>query len=179
VRSPPRPDVVQFPGWGNLSVTGFHRVRGVRLVVGEHDQALPRGVVAPGTGVVRVAELVVRGVEEPSEHHRVWHAGELPLRVPLRSGGRQLTGGAVVRLVVGGGGGVPSRWDAAAGTALAHHCLNAGGMRHCGATQAEGEPRPGNRTPPVGAVAVSLAIASCCEVTRAARRRSVHACRER
>jgi hypothetical protein len=66
----------------------------------------------------------------------------------------------------------------AAGTALARHRVNAGGMHHCGVAQAEGGPRPGNRAPPVGAVAVSLAITSRYEATRAARRCSVHACRE-
>jgi hypothetical protein len=53
------------------------------LVVDDHDEALKRGVVAPGTGVVGVAELVVCGIEEPLEHHRVRHAGEVPLRVPM------------------------------------------------------------------------------------------------
>jgi hypothetical protein len=72
----------------------------------------------------------------------------------------------------------------AAGTALARRHIGASGrgVRHCGTTQAVREPRPRNRTPPpppVGVVAVSLAIASCCEATRAARRRSICACRER
>jgi hypothetical protein len=84
----------------------------------------------------------------------------------------------MVRLVVGGGGGVPSRWDAAAGTALARYRVDAGSVRYCGAVQAEGEARPGNRTPPAGVVVVSLAITSRCEATRAARQRSVRACRE-
>jgi hypothetical protein len=39
---------------------------------------------------------------------------------------------------------------------------------HCGSAQAEGEPRPGNHTPPVGAVVVSSAIASRCVATRVA-----------
>jgi hypothetical protein len=67
------------------------------------------------------------------------------------------------------------------GAALARYRVDAGGMRHCGAVQAEGEPWPGNRTPPplVGAVVVSLAIVLRCEVTRAAHRRSVCAFRER
>jgi hypothetical protein len=149
VRSAPHPGAVQFPGRGNLSVVGFRRVRGVHLVVGEHDEALPRGVVAPGAGVVGVAEPVVCGVEKPLEHHWVRHAGEVPLRVPVRSGGWQLAGGAVVRLVVGGGGEVPSRRYVAARTALARRHIGAGGrgVRHRGASQAEGEPRPGNRTP--------------------------------
>jgi hypothetical protein len=48
---------------------GTCRVGGVCWVVGDHDAAFPRGVVAPDAGVVGVAELVVRGVEEPLEHH--------------------------------------------------------------------------------------------------------------
>jgi hypothetical protein len=68
---------------GDLSVASFRRVRGVCLVVGDHDEALPRGVVAPDAGVVGVAEPVVRGVEEPLEHHRVQYAVEVPLRVPV------------------------------------------------------------------------------------------------
>jgi hypothetical protein len=66
---------------GDLSVANFRRVRGVCLVVGDHDEALPRGVVAPDVGVVGVAEPVVRGVEEPLEHHRFQYAVEVPLRV--------------------------------------------------------------------------------------------------
>jgi hypothetical protein len=53
---------------GNLSVAGFCNVRGIRLVVGKHDEALLRGVVAPGAGVVGVAEPVVHDIEEPPEH---------------------------------------------------------------------------------------------------------------
>jgi hypothetical protein len=68
-----------------------------------------------------------RGVEESLERHRVRHAGEVPLRVPVRSGGWQLAGGAVVRLVVGGGGEVPSRGGVATGTALACRHIGAGG----------------------------------------------------
>jgi hypothetical protein len=124
---------------GNLFVAGFRRVRGVCLVAGEHDEALSCGVVAPGAGVVGVAEPVVRDVEEPLEHHWVRHAIEVPLRVPVRSGGWQLAGGAVLRLMVGGGSGVPSRWDAAAGMALARYRVDVGGVRHCGAAQAVGD----------------------------------------
>jgi hypothetical protein len=80
---------------GNLSVAGFCHVRGVRLIVGKHDEALPRGVVAPGAGVVR-------GVEKPPEHHWFRYAGEVPLRVPVRGGGWQLAGRTVGRLVIGG-----------------------------------------------------------------------------
>jgi hypothetical protein len=48
---------------GNLSVTGFCRVSGIRLIVGDHDATLPRGVVAPGAGVIGVVEPVVHGVK--------------------------------------------------------------------------------------------------------------------
>jgi hypothetical protein len=135
---------------GNLSVASFRCICGVCLVVGEHDAALPRGVIAPSAGVVGAAKPVVRSVEEPLEHHWVRHAEEVPLRVPVRSGGWQFAGGAVVRLVVGGGGEVPSRRGVAAGTALARCHIGVGGrsVRHRGAVQAEGESRPGNRTSP-------------------------------
>jgi hypothetical protein len=82
VRSAPRPGVVQFPGSEGL-LCRRPCVRAIRLVVDDHLEALTRGVVAPGAGVVRVAELVVCGVEEPLEHHRIQHAGEVPLRVPV------------------------------------------------------------------------------------------------
>jgi hypothetical protein len=42
-----------------------------------------------------------------------------------------------------------------------------------------GKHGPETERSPVGAVAVSPVVASCCEATRAARRRSVRACRER
>jgi hypothetical protein len=42
--------------------------------------------------VVGVAEPVVRGVEEPLEHHWIRYAGEVLLRVPGRSRGGQLAG---------------------------------------------------------------------------------------
>jgi hypothetical protein len=38
------------------------------------------GIVATDAGGVRAAELVVRDVEEPLEHHWVRHTGEIPLR---------------------------------------------------------------------------------------------------
>jgi hypothetical protein len=91
----PQPGVDQFPARGNLSVASFCRISGVRLIVGDHDATLPRGVVAPSTGVIGVAEPVVRGVKEPPEHHWVGYTGEIPLRIPVRSGGWQLAGGAL------------------------------------------------------------------------------------
>jgi hypothetical protein len=72
-----------LPGSGGFFVASPRRVRAVRLVVNDHHKALTRGVVAPGAGVVGVSEPVVRDIEEPLEHHRVRHAGEVPLRVPM------------------------------------------------------------------------------------------------
>jgi hypothetical protein len=42
----------------------------------------------------------------------------------------------MARLVVGGGGGVPNRWDAVAETALARHRVDARDVRHGGTAQA-------------------------------------------
>jgi hypothetical protein len=56
------------------------------VIVGDHDAALPHGVVAPGAGVIGVAEPVVCGIKEPPEHHWVGYTGEIPLRIPVRSG---------------------------------------------------------------------------------------------
>jgi hypothetical protein len=135
---------------GNLSVAGFCRVRGVCLVVGEHDEALPHGIVASGAGVVGVAKPVVRGIEEPSEYHWVRHAGEVPLRVPVRGGGWQLTGGAVGRLVVGGGARVPDGRNVAARANPASRRVGVGegDVRRRGAAQTDGEARPRDRTFP-------------------------------
>jgi hypothetical protein len=66
----PSPGVVQFPGSRGLLHRQPRRVRAIRLVIDDHNEALTRGVVAPGTGVVGVTEPVVRGVEESLEHHR-------------------------------------------------------------------------------------------------------------
>jgi hypothetical protein len=120
------------------------------LVVGEYDEALPRGVVAPGAGVVGVAEPVVRGVKKPPEHHWVRHAGEVPLRVPVRGGRWQFAGVAVGRLIVGGGAGVPNRWSMADRTGPARRCVGVGGgdVRRCGAAQADGVPQSRNRALP-------------------------------
>jgi hypothetical protein len=166
---------------GDLSVASFCRIRDVCPVVGHHDEALSRGVIAPDAEVVGVTEPVVRGIEEPLEHHRVRHAGEVPLRVPVRNGGWQLAGGAVVGLVVGGGGKVPGRRDVAARTApraatsvLADEAYAIAALRmprgNCGSRTARS---------PTGAVAISPVVTSRCEATRAARRCSIRACRER
>jgi hypothetical protein len=76
------------PGWsgsrveGDFSVASSCRVHAVRVVVDDHNEALMHGVVAPGAGVVGVVEPVIRGIEEPLEHHRFRHAGEVPHRIP-------------------------------------------------------------------------------------------------
>jgi hypothetical protein len=165
---------------GVLPIASSCRVRAIRLVV-DHDEALPRGVIIPGAGVVGVVEPVVCGVKEPLEHHRVRYAGEVPLCVPVRSGGWQLAGGAVVGLVVGGGGEVSSRQEVGGGMSFAHRHVRAGGrsVRHRGVAHAMGELRFGNRTHPAGAVAISPVVASHCEATHAARRHSIRACAER
>jgi hypothetical protein len=108
----------QTPGFGGFSVARPRRVHAVGLVVDDHHKALARGVLAPGAGVVGAAKPVVRGIEESLEHHWVWHAGEVPLRVPMRGGEWQLAGGAVVGLVVGGGDEVPYRQEVVAGKVL-------------------------------------------------------------
>jgi hypothetical protein len=143
-RSVPHRGAVQFPGRGNLSVAGFCRVRVVCLVVSEYDEALPRGVVGPDAGVVGVAELVVRGIKKPPEHHWVGHAGEVPLRVPVRGGRWQLAGGAVRRLVIGRSAGVPDRWNMADRTSPVRRRVSVGrgDVRRRGAAQTDGEAWP-------------------------------------
>jgi hypothetical protein len=130
-------------------------------------------VVAPDAGVIRVAEPVVRDVGEPLEHHRVRHTGEVPLRVPVRSGWWQLTGGAVVGLVVGGGW-RPGRSSYAATSVMADEAYTITALRmlwgKCGS---------GTMRSPAGAVAISPVGASRCKATRTAQRRSICACRER
>jgi hypothetical protein len=151
-RSAPGPGVIRFLGLGGFSVASPRHVRSVRLVVDDHHEALTRGVVAPGAGVVGVAERVVRDVEEPLEHHRVRHAGEVPFCVPMRSGRWQLAGGAVVGLVVGGGDEVPGRQEVVARKVLVRHHIGAGRRGICrrGIAHPVGESRLGNRALPPG-----------------------------
>jgi hypothetical protein len=129
--------------WGNLSVVGLYCVCGIRLIVSDHDAALLCGVVAPGAGVIGVAEPVVRGVEEPLEHHWVGDTGKVPLRVSVRSGGLQLVGGALGRLVAGGGARIPCGQDMAARVSPACRSVGVGGgnIRRCSAAQTDGEAR--------------------------------------
>jgi hypothetical protein len=150
-RSAPGPGVVQFPGFGGL-LHRPRRVHAVRLVVDDHNKALACGIIAPDAGVVGVAEPVVRSIEEPLEYHRVRHAGEVPLRVPVRSGGWQLAGGAVVGLIIGGGDEVPGRQEVVAREVLV--CLHIGaggrGIRLCSVAHAVEELRLGDRALPRG-----------------------------
>jgi hypothetical protein len=68
-RSAPGSVVRWLPSSGGLLRRQPLRVRAVGLVVDDHHEALTCRVVASGAGVVGVAEPVVRGVEEPLEHH--------------------------------------------------------------------------------------------------------------
>jgi hypothetical protein len=90
------------PSSGVFFIASPHRVRPVDQVANADHEALACGIVAFDAGGVGVAESVVRGVEEPLEHHRVWHAGEIPFRVPVRGRGGQFSVGAMLRLVVSG-----------------------------------------------------------------------------
>jgi hypothetical protein len=165
---------------GGLSVARSCRACAVDLVTDGDHEAAPCGVIATDARGVEVAELVVRGVEEPLEHHWVWYAGEVPLCVPMRGGGWQLASGAMVGLVVGGSDEVPDRQEVVPGRSsyvampvladeayvVATLCIP-WGNRGFGITRS-----------PVGAIAVSLAGASRCEATRAARCHSIRAWRE-
>jgi hypothetical protein len=91
------------PAWTegrrDFPVSGAHRASGIGWVVGDDSVALPRGVVAPGAGVVGAAEPVVRSVKETPEHDWVRHAGEVPFCIAVAVGGRQRVEGAQRRLV--------------------------------------------------------------------------------
>jgi hypothetical protein len=177
----PQPCAVQSPSRGNFYVAGSCRVSGVRLIIGDHDATQPRGVVAPGAGVVGVAEPVVHGIEVQPEHYWVGYTGEIPLLIPMRSGGRQLVGGALGRLVAGGGARVPSDRDMAAGVSPARCRVGVGGgdVRRRAPCRPMGKRGPETEHSPAGATVVSPEGALCCEATRAACRRSDRACRER
>jgi hypothetical protein len=175
------PGVFQFSDRGNLSVARFCRISGIRLIVGDHDATLPRGDVAPDTGVVGVAEPVVRGVKEPPEHYWVGHTGKSH---------------SVYSCEVVGGSLPAEPWDdsspaealgsLAVGTWRPGRTLRVAVLVLTEATYAVAAPRRpmGKRGPETerslaGAAIVSLEGTSRCEATRAARRRSVRACRER
>jgi hypothetical protein len=59
----------------------------VNHVADSAHEALTFGTVASCAGGVRVAEPVVYNVKEPLEDYRIRHAGEIPLRVPVRGHG--------------------------------------------------------------------------------------------
>jgi hypothetical protein len=89
-------------------------------------------------------------VEEPPEHHWVWHAGEVPLRISMRSGGWQLVGGALGRLVTGGGARIPGNQDVTARGNPAQRRVGVGVGDICrrGAAQTDREARSGDRALP-------------------------------
>jgi hypothetical protein len=53
------------------------------MFIDDDHEALVCRIVASDDGVIGAAEPVVCGVEEPLEHHRVRHAGEVPLGIPM------------------------------------------------------------------------------------------------
>jgi hypothetical protein len=75
------------PSPGVFSFASPCRIRPAGHVADAAHEALSYGTVASGAGGVGVAEPVVRSVEEPLEHDRIWHTGEIPLRIPVRGRG--------------------------------------------------------------------------------------------
>jgi hypothetical protein len=59
------------PGSGRVSGAYSRLVCAVGMFVDDDHEALMCSVVASDIGVVEAAELVVRSVKEPLEHHRV------------------------------------------------------------------------------------------------------------
>jgi hypothetical protein len=112
---------------GRVSVASPCPIRVVDLVIDNNHEALACWVIASGTGVIGASEQVVRGVEEPLEHHWVRYAAEVPLSIPVQCCGRQLAGRAVIRLVVGGGDEIPERQQVVARKVLVHRHISAGG----------------------------------------------------
>jgi hypothetical protein len=135
------------------------------------------GVIATGAGGVGAAEPVVCGVKKPLEHHWVRYTREVPLRVPVRGrGGSSLAepwydSSLVVAMRLR----TASRWwsgrsSYAAVSVLADKAYTVVALRIPWGNRGSGTARSS-----VGVAAVSLADASRCEATRAARRRSIHA----
>jgi hypothetical protein len=85
------------------------------------------------------------------------------------------------RIRVGGGDEVPGRRKVVAKKVLVRRHIGAGGrgIRHRSVAHAVGDCGSGTACSPVGAAVVASVGASRCEVTRAARHRSILACRER
>jgi hypothetical protein len=84
------------PGLGCVLVAGPCPVRVVGLVIDHNHEALACWVVASFVGVVGVTKRVVHGVEKPLEHHWVRYAGEVPLGIPVKGCGWQLTSWVVI-----------------------------------------------------------------------------------
>jgi hypothetical protein len=112
---------------GCISIDGPCPILAVGMVIDNNHEALMCWVVASSAGVVGVVEPVVRGVKEPPEHHWVRYAGEVPLGIPVRGCGRQLTGRAVIRLVVGGGDEVPDRQQVVTWKVFVRRYVSTGG----------------------------------------------------
>jgi hypothetical protein len=70
-------------GFGGFSVAGPCHARPADQVADGDHEALARGVVASGAGVVGATQPVVRDIEELLEHHWVRHAREIPFCVPV------------------------------------------------------------------------------------------------
>jgi hypothetical protein len=112
---------------GRVSVASPCPIRVVDLVIDNNHEALACWVIASRAGVIGASEPVVRGVEEPLEHHWVRYTGEVPLDIPVRCCGRQLAGRAVIRFVVGGGNEVPERQQVVSRKVLVRRHISAGG----------------------------------------------------
>jgi hypothetical protein len=153
-----------IPGSGrNFPVAGFHRVHGARRVVGVYHEALPRGIIAPGTGVITGS-----GTSEKS--HSAY-----PCEVAGESSSAEPGDDSSPAEVLG---------------SLTAEVRRAGGAPHAAApveatyaVVATRRPRghcvPETEHSPVGAAVVSLVGAPRCDAARAACRRSVRAFRER
>jgi hypothetical protein len=53
------------------------------VFVDDDHEALECRVIAPDARVIRTAKPVVSSIEESSEHHGVWYAGEVPLGITV------------------------------------------------------------------------------------------------
>jgi hypothetical protein len=71
---------------GRVSIT--RSVHAVGMFVSDDHKTFARGVIALDARVIVIAELVVRGVEEPLEHYKVRYTREVPLGVAMRGRGR-------------------------------------------------------------------------------------------
>jgi hypothetical protein len=164
-------------------VVSFRRVRGVCLVVGKHDEAFPRGVVAPGARVVGAAKLVVRGSRNrwnitgfgtPEKSHSSYScevAGGSSLEEPWYDS----LSVVAVRFPAAGTW-RPGRPPRAATSMLADEACAIAAPRK---PRGDRGPETARPPPPLGTVAVSPVIASRWKATRTTRCHSVRAYRER